>query len=442
MTKQICLICVENINKTNRKPIICPYCDFTCCRECTKRHITNGAMDPFCMEPSCKRIWTQEFVQQNMTNVFFNKEYKDYRANLILEKQKGLLPASQYIIQEKKEKRKNEKLIKVLVDKKQEIKNIANEKINEIDLQISELQKSNTKKKRDKRFIKSCSRDDCRGFLSSSWKCGTCNRYTCSDCHEPKNGRVDEDHVCDKDAVETVKFLVIDTRPCPKCAIPIHKIDGCDQIFCVQCGTAFSWNHGTIETGRIHNPHYYEWQRQRNNGEAPRVDGDIPCGGLPMPQEVNPFINRLSRTHIVENSKSFLENYPLHLIYRIIQHIQEIELPRFPLVTTEEDLDLDLRVEYLEDNICEKKWKQILKTRTKRREKNQEVNAILNTYVFISSELFRGVLEKHLVTDVKQFYDEQLELRDYINKTLKEVGKRFGNKVPMITQGWETVVNQ
>ena len=40
----------------------------------------------------------------------------------------------------------------------------------------------------------------------------------------------------------------------------------CDQMWCVECKTAFSWSKGTIETGMVHNPHYYQWMRQ--NGGA------------------------------------------------------------------------------------------------------------------------------------------------------------------------------
>jgi hypothetical protein len=49
-------------------------------------------------------------------------------------------------------------------------------------------------------------------------------------------------------------------------------------MFCTACNDcAFDWVTGRIETV-IHNPHYYEFQRQRNGGQAPRVAGDILCG--------------------------------------------------------------------------------------------------------------------------------------------------------------------
>ena len=38
---------------------------------------------------------------------------------------------------------------------------------------------------------------------------------------------------------------------------------------------AFDWRSGRIETGRVHNPHYFEFKKRS------REHGDIPCGGRP-----------------------------------------------------------------------------------------------------------------------------------------------------------------
>ena len=66
-----------------------------------------------------------------------------------------------------------------------------------------------------------------------------------------------------------------DTKKCPTCYSLIHKIDGCDQMWCTQCKTAFSWNTLKIEN-KVHNPHFYEYLRA-NNHNVPRDINDIPC---------------------------------------------------------------------------------------------------------------------------------------------------------------------
>ena len=132
-----------------------------------------------------------------------------------------------------------------------------------------------------------CPSENCRGFLSQAWKCGTCSVFMFVLIVE-KLKVVEKmmDHVCDKDAVATAKLLAEETKPCPKCAVPIYKISGCDQMWCVECQTPFSWKTGQIVTGIIHNPHFYQWQRDQNGGVAPRVPGRCSlwwqnCGGLP-----------------------------------------------------------------------------------------------------------------------------------------------------------------
>jgi hypothetical protein len=184
------------------------------------------------MDNSCKKEWTRKFMVESFPKNFINKEWKNMKMEKEVENEKSLLPATQLLFQNSKKTSKNSKEVI---------------------------------------FHRKCSVENCRGFLSSNWKCGLCSAYTCKHCHLEKK----EGHRCDKDLVATISFLQDDTKPCPKCTTAIHKIDGCDQMWCTVCHTAFSWRRGTIET-RIHNPHYYEWLRR--DGELQRNDGDYECG--------------------------------------------------------------------------------------------------------------------------------------------------------------------
>jgi hypothetical protein len=76
-------------------------------------------------------------------------------------------------------------------------------------------------------FIMKCPAEECRGFLSTAYKCGTCEKYTCSECLVIKDG---EDHTCNPDTVESAKTIRAETQPCPKCGTRIFKIDGCFAI--------------------------------------------------------------------------------------------------------------------------------------------------------------------------------------------------------------------
>jgi len=149
-----------------------------------------------------------------------------------------------------------------------------NAEMHDLNVQISRLVEKRDKgpAKQRAEFIKKCGDPECRGFLSTRWKCGLCEKQTCTDCHEViRCGENDPPHVCDPNVVETIKLLKTDTKNCPSCQTSITKIDGCDQMWCTQCKTGFSWSTGKIEM-KLHNPHYYEWRRQ--NGGLDREPGD------------------------------------------------------------------------------------------------------------------------------------------------------------------------
>ena len=54
-----------------------------------------------------------------------------------------------------------------------------------------------------KKFIRKCPMENCRGFLSNQWKCGTCDVKICNKCNEERL----EDHVCEEDKVATFSIF-------------------------------------------------------------------------------------------------------------------------------------------------------------------------------------------------------------------------------------------
>ena len=43
---------------------------------------------------------------------------------------------------------------------------------------------ANDQPQEKKKFIMACANEECRGFLSSAYKCELCKFYTCTKCHE------------------------------------------------------------------------------------------------------------------------------------------------------------------------------------------------------------------------------------------------------------------
>jgi hypothetical protein len=159
------------------------------------------------------------------------------------------------------------------------------------------LMRDNDVVKEKREFLMNCQAKDCKGYLSTQYKCGLCEKHTCSACLLVK----EEGHECKEDDVSTVRMIRKETKPCPKCSTRISKIDGCDQMWCVECKTAFSWKSGNVVNGAIHNPHYYEFLR-KTQGFVPRADN--PCGEIP-PIGAMRLTLRTVKDHIRTNLFSF-----------------------------------------------------------------------------------------------------------------------------------------
>jgi hypothetical protein len=276
--------------------------------------------------------------------------------------------------------------------------------------------------------VRRCPCDGCRGFLSSKWKCGVCDKKICSECNEEKNEE-DGTHVCNPENVETVKLLKKDTKSCPKCGVLIFKISGCSQMWCPDCHTAFNWNTLKIETGIIHNPHYYEFQRA-NAGTQPagRNLGDIPCGGFPNYNELYTTIRHFEK-----------EDYTrLCNIHRLISHIQQYEL-RYVYRNTDLDVsNLDIRIRYLmNDNMDDKSFKATIQKREKAKNKLRDIANILRMFSDTGADIMRQIVVDPDRENTR--LDILNNLIRYTNTTFEHIHKRYSCVTPRINDRVELV---
>ena len=406
-----CNICCNNYNKSTRSKIYCPYCDFAVCRTCCETYILSENISK-CMNPDCAKEWSRKFLRENFTNVFLNSKYKEHLENVLFDQEKALMPATQPLVEEKIAKRilkKNLREIDLL------IQDLSKQK-QELERQIQHgIIPTTTTEKEDKekaRFVRQCPENGCRGFLSTQWKCGICGKWTCPDCHELKGYNRDCQHKCDPNNIETAKMLAKDSKPCPKCQSLIFKINGCDQMWCTQCHTAFSWKTGKLEKN-IHNPHFYEWQRKNGGGAAPRNPGDFECG-RELDFHTSDTIQTLSKKHpdlykLEQNEYTYWAGRKeirmdhkysdtLIKICNIIRHVihnNRIDLPHFQ--TDYVVRNQDLRIKYLENSISEDEFKMQIQRNDKKNRKNTEIAQVLqlaNTAVTDIVYRFMDNLEK------------------------------------------------
>lgn len=432
-----CQTCCEKTNKSTRCPVKCNYCEYSTCRSCFQRYLLDSSIDPHCM--NCKKIYTRDFLTTNCTSVFITKTYKAHRENVLLDREKCLLPATQpYVVVEKERER-------IL----NEVKKIEKYKldlfmlIRESDQQIRDLHTRsrglNTEniggdtETLTRKFVRKCPISECRGFLSSRWKCGTCETNICNKCNER---REDNDHVCDPANVETMNLLNKDTKPCPSCGTMISKISGCDQMWCPDCQTAFSWNKGTIEAGTVHNPHYYEFMRRQNGGVAPRNHGDIPCGGLPDVYSFQRAIGN-QRRGVPREQQTVLMN-----IMQVINHILHVEMRNHRNDDTQL-VNRALRVDYLLHRITDDKLKETLQQNEKAREKKRDFLNIYQMFCDVGSDIFRQIMaEKTLLVEyIAEQVNVLKNLVHYFNENLKTVGKIYKCVYPGISHEYRWVHN-
>jgi hypothetical protein len=427
-----CSICCEKYNVSNHKKVPCPFCDFNSCRTCVQTYLLSVSTDPHCM--GCKKLWSREVVDGACTKVFRDTKLKKHRETILFEREKCLMPQSQDAASRVLQGRRIDKLMKDAEDEIIRIKQSINDLYR---TKISILNGANqtygaTTEKRV--FVRRCPVDDCRGFLSTRWKCQICDNNICSECNEVKKG---DDHTCDPNNVETVKLLKKDTKPCPSCGTMIFKISGCSQMWCPDCHTAFDWNTMKIETGRIHNPHYYEFQRN-GGGQANRENGDIPCGGVPSVIEILDFLGvpRQRSRYYVPNTVDNPVHNEILKIHRIVLHIQNAELPRMRAPAVDNQ---PMRVMYLLNELSEEAMKVALQKNEKAREKLRDRVNIIQMFCDVTGDLLRQLLVK--VVTIEQFLENSNRLRDYVREAFTTLHKRYSCSTDWISDGWDFVRN-
>ena len=577
-----CPVCYDKYTAHVRKPVNCPYCEFAACNVCTKKYLIDGVLDAHCM--SCRRAWNDEFLDLNFTAAFRKGPYKKHREDVLLDREISILPTRQHRVEAtikltelgKKAKEVHNELMewekerqKILVQS-----HAMNRQITRYTAEaegrappawtLNEGERTQPDKERAK-FVMKCPADECRGFLSTAYKCGTCQKWACPDCMIIKGDEKDAEHTCDPQLKETVALIIKESKPCPKCGERISKIDGCfgrdvpvlmwdrsskmsqditagdeligdegrmrtvlevcsgedelfevtqaigityvvnskhtlflrskdgvehkivvrdymnmedtselygfnvrgdiskikvqsigqgeyfgwmidgnhafqlydttivrncDQMWCIDCHTAFSWATGQQVNGVVHNPHYYEFLRKQGNGVAPRNAGDVPCGGVPYYHTLSASLRRFSTT--IQNQ--------IMGIHRLTQEMNDYYLTRYQGHFNVND-NGDLGVRYLVKEINKEQLKQELAKREVKRNKHLAIRAVLEMFVTTSTMMLNNIVNETptSVEDLEKILTEYNNLRKYVNESLMGVSRMKSCSVPQVGENWRYV---
>ena len=447
-----CGVCCESFNKSNHARVTCPFCPFGACVTCHERYLCDTTEDAHCM--SCRKGWSRETLVDNFTQKFVSRTYKQRREDLLFEREKSLMPATQpYVELELKIRGLNPKIaeLKHKKDLAQEewgrtsalklgplavehgvatefeasiIRHkLAQEKrkvVSDILIDIEHLEWHQNQlmhrlhggqvEHEKRQFVRACPFADCKGFLSTVWKCGMCDNWSCPECHEVKGKEKDGAHTCDPNNVATAQLLAKDSRNCPKCAAMIFKINGCDQMYCTQCHTAFSWRTGRIETGTVHNPHYYEYMRAR--GTLQRNPGDVPCGGFPDYVTVLTNLRSIGRGDV---------RYVLIAnAHRAHGHCQWAVIPRYDTNRIEDNRDL--RIKFMIGDISNDIFKSKIQQREKARQRKTDIRQVMEMMLAVLNDLFQAFVQDK---EIDTLCTSLLGLQAHVNTTLDKISARY-----------------
>ena len=411
-----CDVCCEKLNKINHKKVKCPFCDLTSCRSCSQRYILESFQDPHCM--GCKTAWNREFVDSFCTKYFRTTELKRHRENVLFERECALMPDTQPEVERIIQMRRIRRVIREQKQKLLELHHryqtlqlgepIPDEiriLYREMEITYRHLEQIRNNgtiiDNEPRRFVRQCPIEECKGFLNEEWYCGLCERHYCKSCNE----LLDENHVCDKDVVETMKLLNKDSKSCPKCGTVIHKTSGCAQMWCINCHTAFNWRTGQIENGRIHNPHFIEFRRKTMMS---REHGDIPCGGAPTFRE----LREIGATNQI-------------LQYAMV--IQQVEHEHMFLDTRPID-NTQLRIAYMLNDISKEDFKNFLQRQEKYKDKVRDLSNIFEMIGNTGGDLLRQYVletERH-----DEIVDLLQKIIDYGNEIFETIRSRYNSRLP------------
>jgi len=329
-------------------------------------------------------------------------EYRDIQMKKLFEKEFALLPETVYFVELINENKKLRLRRKAIENEMAVLRQM----IGDIDTKIAANSSEIYVEKPNKHIPETngpCPNEGCRGFINRQNNiCGVCETEICKECREIKT---EQEHMCKPENIESTKLIANDSKPCPKCAVFIFKIDGCDQMWCSNCQTAFSWKTGEIEKGRVHNPHYYDWLRARAGGDIPREPGDG-CGGLYDIFDVE----RLLRFQKKKDADEIMN------IHRKLTHTNEVDIANLRHTIVVNSNNKALRIKYLMNQITKDEFQMTIEKRARLVKKLSAVLDCLSLFYDVMTDAFRNFSQR----SVKDFLDNYGNLSKFTNENIEK----------------------
>lgn len=224
-------------------------------------------------------------------------------------------------------------------------------------------------------------------------------------------------------------------------------VSNCSQIWCTSCKTAFDWKSGNIINGPIHNPHYFDYLRSIG-----REDDEIQRRFDNGMQGINCInwnqLTALAERYRVINDMNFVND--IYNLSRHINHIRDytlnVELANN--YNNPEEVNADLRVQYLQNYLSKENFKIKIQRRDKRNSFNQHLREVVEMYADVLSDTFasfdnklnsffekekiENITREHLENLKQEFLHEINNLNDYTRKNSEKIMADYNyTSIPM-----------
>lgn len=435
-----CGICCEPFNKSSHACIECEYvtCKYKVCVTCVRSYLLTSTNEPHCME--CKQPWTPQFMLL-MTKKWMKDTYRPHREKFLCDVELSKLAETMEAAERYKMARREEGIRHQLRLKERELRQQLHDIQNEITRSI--VRERNLMHNRPvetvaevvekKVFFMSCPSSTCNGMLSTQYKCGICELFTCPTCHEIIGANKTAEHTCDPNNIASAEAIKKETKQCPGCHNRIYRTEGCSQMWCTGCHTAFDWNTGRkVVSERLHNPHWLEYQRSQNNGQAPRAPGDVPCGGICTRQDLNRITMRLPNTLELTDK--------LRQVYRFVTEVTLNQVREIRERCQQMRDFQDQRIKYIVGETSKEKMAAHIFKSDQTRQRDTEILHIYELLSAVGIDMFNRLMVEMPRDQLTSLAIEQLaeynRLRLHCNSLFAVISNTYNKTVPQVCDLW------
>ena len=405
-----CPICCTNpLTNGKSKSITCPSCEYIACTKCIMTAM-NVSKKVECI--NCRVGFTTHFIHSAFTKKG-RIEIDKIHVDKIFKKQLDMARLEKPLIPLYKERDRLNNQYDIAIDSgmdDDDIADIYEPLIDAVNDKIDNLKGLLYDDNEKSRCI------GCKEGIvfENRTQCQLCNTDHCLKC-----GKENLDlHECLVEDLETLRAVKECSKKCPNCLVWISKVEGCDQMFCIECKTPFEWISGkVIKSDFFHNPHYENYLENGGRGVFEDRNGDDD-------DDVEPngdcFLSLLDFNEGIESTGK--EYVRLHDIYKETERF--IRLFRFDIVNEEHCNDSynDSRHDFIMQEINERQFYQNIYYAYITLKEIEVTREFLATIIYTLAELLNAIFQDDLSAS-KGLSTIELFIRLYIKPEFKKISK-------------------